>query len=827
MMSLLKNSLSFKIIITLVIVLAVSFGALSFAIVKVQSSLLGSMIQKVDSRLLAAEKNAVQQFKTLETNVEKALRNMGGKVAADLSASTATALSKEEKRIRDRMRMLLETNAKAVSSLLVSVAATPIMDKKHDQLKEFSKSVAQTREILFAFFLDDQDTLLPGYVNYVDDRILSYIEEGRGETDAQKVLEQAKNDPNVFIHEEKIEYFGIPLGKSLVCISTEFVAKEIKTLGNSFAALQANNSKTVKEVLQTESSTVTDRISSELGKVNRKNSRSITETESILKTSASDVKSRISMLTALTGTACCIAIIVVLGFCIRFLVISPIRSIADGLKDISEGEGDLTKRLSTDRADEIGRLTYWFDAFMARLNNIIVDIGRNSETVTSSSSEALSVSEKMNKNCASLSGKADSVATASEEMSTGMGSIAAASEQASTNMSAVADAAGQMKHTLDEVAENCNKAKEIADNASLKVESAVGKVGRLGESAKEVSQVTEVITDIADRTGLLALNATIEAARAGESGKGFAVVAAEIKELATQTRNATKDIKGKIDGIQSSTSETVTEVSSISSVITDVNDIVSSIASAMDEQAATTSEVTGNIEQASSGISDVTENVTQSSQVAAEIAGDISEVNTIAEEMKTRGARMKKSSEDLASLSSNLRDMISVFKVSRKEERQTESGEAEKASGGTGRKTALSPEDIPDLFEWSEELETGIEKVDSQHRNLMEMINRLHRAMRVGKGAEETGGILDELADYSIYHFGFEEELFDTYGYPDAESHRELHRKAAERIKTFQEQFRQGQASVAMDLMHFLTGWLKEHIMKTDMAFAPFLKDEQ
>ena len=827
MISFLKKRLNVKIIITLVIILVISFSALSAVIVNVQNSLLGEMIKKVDAKLIRTENNAAKQFSKLETNVETALQQMGEKVTARLSDSTATALSKEEKRVRQGMEGLLKNNAEAVSNLLSSVAATPIMDKQYEQLREFSKSVAQTEEILFAFFTDDKDNLLPGYVNLVDDRILEYIENGEGETEALKVLDQARKDPDSFIHEQKIEYFGITLGKSLVCISTASVAKEVEALGSRFEALRSSNSDTVRNVLKDQSATVTDRISSELGTVNRRTSRSIAETESILKTSANDVKSRISMLIALVGGICCISIIILLGLCIRFMVISPIRKIADGLRDISEGEGDLTKRLSTGRTDEIGLLAFWFDAFMARLNNIIVDIGRNSETVTSSSGEVLSVSEKMNDNAATLSGKAETVATASEEMSTGMSSIAAASEQASTNMSAVADAAGQMKQTLDEVVQNCNKAKEVADNASEKVETASGKVSRLGESAKEISQVTEAITDIADQTSLLALNATIEAARAGEAGKGFAVVAAEIKDLATQTQDSAKNIKEKIEGIQNSTSETVNEVSGISSVITDVNDIVSSIASAMDEQAATTSEVADNIEQASSGISEVNENVTQSSQVASEIAGDISEVNSITDQMKDRSERMKKSSEDLANLSSNLRDMISVFKVSRSEEGRTANKEPETDPAGREKVKTDSEETIPDLFEWSEQLETGIEKVDSQHQNLVAMINRLHKAMRVGKGGEETGDILDELADYAVYHFGYEEEIFETIDYPDAESHRDIHRQAAERIQSFQQQFRDGNPSVAMDLMNFLTEWLKEHIMKTDMGFAPCLEKKE
>ena len=100
MISFLKKNLNVKIIITLVIVLALSFSALSVVIVSVQNSLLGQMMEKVDNKLIRTENNAAEQFSALETNVGTALQKMGDEVTGKLSNSTAKALSNEEKRIR-------------------------------------------------------------------------------------------------------------------------------------------------------------------------------------------------------------------------------------------------------------------------------------------------------------------------------------------------------------------------------------------------------------------------------------------------------------------------------------------------------------------------------------------------------------------------------------------------------------------------------------------------------------------------------------------------------------------------------------------------------
>ncbi|MBU1340223.1 MAG: methyl-accepting chemotaxis protein [Proteobacteria bacterium] len=359
-----------------------------------------------------------------------------------------------------------------------------------------------------------------------------------------------------------------------------------------------------------------------------------------------------------------VILVVCFSYMIKRIVCLPIDGVTESLKEIATGEGDLTRRLPIKRNDEIGALATWFNAFIERLHNIIVDIGANAQTVTTASGKLVLVSEQMSEGALELSGRANTVAAASEEMSSNMNSVAAASEQASTNISRVATSASQMKTTLGEVAQNCEKAKYISDNAAVQVDKAKERVTLLGNAAKQISKVTEVITEIAEQTNLLALNATIEAARAGAAGKGFAVVAAEIKSLAGQTAKATEDIKQNISGIQTSTDDTVQDVTKISEVILDVNKIVTTIATAVEEQSSSATLVARNIEQASMGISEINENVAQSSHVAKEIAKEITGVNSVAKDMSDRSAQMNQSATDLSGLSLKLRDMIKVFKVS-------------------------------------------------------------------------------------------------------------------------------------------------------------------
>jgi hemerythrin-like metal-binding protein len=512
---------------------------------------------------------------------------------------------------------------------------------------------------------------------------------------------------------------------------------------------------------------------------------------------------------------------VLIAFVLIRMIITPLKRVVAALQDIAQGDGDLTQRIQIDTRDEIGELARWFNAFISRLNNIIVDIGSNSETVTASSGELLSISEQMSEDSEDLASRSNAVAAAAEEMSSSMNSVAAASEEASTNLGTVADAAGQMKQTLNQVAINCEKARTVSDNAGTNVTLAAERVVLLGAAAKDINQVTEVITDIAEQTNLLALNATIEAARAGEAGKGFAVVASEIKGLAAQTARATLDIKEKIRGIQVSTEDTVKDVNQITQVIGEVTDIVSAIAAAIEEQSVSATQVAENIDQASAGIVEVNENVAQSSQVSTEIAQDISMVHSVSREMTQRSNQMKQSAQDLSELSGKLRNMIGVFKVSVDEAAVNTSGERSAEISG-----AMKIQNIPDLMPWGEKLKIGIGQIDEQHQELVNMINALHRAMKLKMGAKEAGQILTRLADYTVYHFENEETLFATHQYPDRVVHKEYHDRLVGQVVEFKQDFEAGRAALSMDLMQFLTDWLRNHIMKTDKAYAPFLREK-
>ena len=354
---------------------------------------------------------------------------------------------------------------------------------------------------------------------------------------------------------------------------------------------------------------------------------------------------------------------IVLAWLITRMTVHPIKMAVARLKDIAQGEGDLTQRLEVATKDEVGEMATWFNTFLDNLQTLIKDIAVNSETLSSASTELSAISQQMAAGAEQTSGKSSTVASAVEEMSTNTASVAAAMEQAATNLGMVATATEQMTASVGEIAQNSEKARIITSEAVTKTQGTSQKVTALGSAAQSISKVTEVITEISEQTNLLALNATIEAARAGEAGKGFAVVANEIKELAKQTAEATMEIKNQIEGVQGSTRETVTDIGEISEVIQKVDEIVGNIAASVEEQSAATQDIAGNIAQASSGVQEVNSTVAQSSDATASITRDIAEVNQASSEMTTSSGQVNMSAEELSGLAEQINGMVGKFKV--------------------------------------------------------------------------------------------------------------------------------------------------------------------
>ena len=344
-------------------------------------------------------------------------------------------------------------------------------------------------------------------------------------------------------------------------------------------------------------------------------------------------------------------------------IITPLKRMIGMLKDIAQGEGDLTARLKDTSGTETQELAEWFNKFVEQVHGIIREVAGNSAQVNQASTGLLSLATNLRSASSDMTAKSTNVAAATEEMSSNMNSVASAMEEFSINIGTVATASEEMTATIAEISQNASKAKDITGHAVGKATEASRRVDELGHAAREIDKVTETITAISSQTNLLALNATIEAARAGEAGRGFAVVANEIKELAMQTARATEEIRGKIQGIQGATGVTVSEIQQVSQVINEVDIIVGTIAAAVEEQSVTTRDIADSVGQASQGVQEVNENVSQAESVTRDIAKEVASVNAASEDIAHSAEAVQTSSESLSALARDLNTMVGKFRI--------------------------------------------------------------------------------------------------------------------------------------------------------------------
>ncbi|OHD60499.1 MAG: hemerythrin [Spirochaetes bacterium GWF1_49_6] len=129
-------------------------------------------------------------------------------------------------------------------------------------------------------------------------------------------------------------------------------------------------------------------------------------------------------------------------------------------------------------------------------------------------------------------------------------------------------------------------------------------------------------------------------------------------------------------------------------------------------------------------------------------------------------------------------------------------------------------------LQWSASLDIKIADIDTQHMKLVDIINSLYDAMREGKGKTVLETILDEMADYSVVHFTYEEKILSDNGYPELGRHKFQHDDFVNKVKQFKREFASGKMLVSIEVLNFLRDWLISHIADSDKKYAVYLTEK-
>jgi methyl-accepting chemotaxis protein len=319
------------------------------------------------------------------------------------------------------------------------------------------------------------------------------------------------------------------------------------------------------------------------------------------------------MLTLALGiTILCTLVAVVLVTMVVRQQLHRLDRVRDALNDIASGNGDLTRRLSTQGNDELAHIATAFNQFVDKIAATMVRVRESAE----------------------------SVRHASGEIASGNRDLSNRTEQQASSLQQTASAMEELTATVKLNADNARQANELAAQASNVAShggEVVGRVvqtmGGIETSARKIVDIIGVIDGIAFQTNILALNAAVEAARAGEQGRGFAVVASEVRNLAQRSATAAKEIKTLID-------DSVAQVTSGSRLVQDAGATMEQVVDSVRRVTTIVAEISNASGEQSTGIGEIGTAVAHMDQATQQNAALVEQASAAAQALQEQSVQL-------------------------------------------------------------------------------------------------------------------------------------------------------------------------------------------
>ncbi|ADP99302.1 methyl-accepting chemotaxis protein [Marinobacter adhaerens] len=338
----------------------------------------------------------------------------------------------------------------------------------------------------------------------------------------------------------------------------------------------------------------------------------------------------------------------ILGYIVSRTVTKPLHQTVKLMEEIAVGDGDLGSRLPDTRQDELGEMAHWFNLFVDKIKNVVIDV---SETSRLLKDDTDLLDENVHETRRSINIQeqdTDQVAVSLSELATTTQQIA---ENCNFANSGSADAENLVKNGVSLTSSSMEQMAEL----NTSISESARKITGLSERSKDISQILDVIHSVSEQTNLLALNAAIEAARAGEHGRGFAVVADEVRQLASRSAESADSIQELLEQFIEETKDAAVQMELIEQKTNRTNGSIKNAEESLKGIAVS-------VESMHEQITQVATATEEQSSVAEEVAQNLDRIVNTTKNNRASMESISSTSESVKELSERLRNLVEQFK---------------------------------------------------------------------------------------------------------------------------------------------------------------------